>query len=51
LVEAKTRAGEYAADLQPSGGETIIGADSTLTESVGRILGDTGLLGLPACER
>ncbi len=52
LVEAGLRAGEYrAADLLPCGGETVIGADGALTESVEQILGDAGLLGLPACER
>ncbi|MET7727319.1 kinase [Streptomyces mirabilis] len=38
-------------DLLPGGIETIIGADSTLTETVDRIMLDTGLAGLPALER
>ncbi|MEU6878876.1 AAA family ATPase [Streptomyces sp. NPDC046712] len=37
-------------DLLPGGIETVIGADSTLTETVDRIMLDTGLAGLPALE-
>ncbi|WP_327250170.1 AAA family ATPase [Streptomyces sp. NBC_01320] len=38
-------------DLLPGGVETVIGADSTVTETVDRIMLDTGLVGLPALER
>ncbi|MGX1885464.1 AAA family ATPase [Streptomyces sp. NPDC055287] len=38
-------------DLLPGGTETVIGTDSTLTETVDRILYDTGLAGLPALDR
>jgi hypothetical protein len=38
-------------DLLPGGIETVIGADSALTETVDRILLDTGLASLPALER
>lgn len=38
-------------DLLPGGIETVIGADSTRTETVDRIMLDTGLAGLPALER
>ncbi|MGJ5755969.1 P-loop NTPase family protein [Streptomyces puniciscabiei] len=34
-------------DLLPGGVETVIGADSTLLETVERIMSDTGLAGLP----
>ncbi|MEU9378360.1 AAA family ATPase [Streptomyces sp. NPDC048255] len=37
-------------DLLPGGVETVIGAASALDETVGRILHDTGLAGLPARE-
>ncbi|MGW0944787.1 kinase [Streptomyces sp. NPDC002623] len=37
-------------DLLPDGAETVIGADSTLTQTVDRIMLDTGLDGLPARE-
>ncbi|MER5185709.1 AAA family ATPase [Streptomyces sp. NPDC002896] len=37
-------------DLLPGGIETVVGADSTLTETVDRIMLDTGLAGLPALE-
>ncbi|MGW0882373.1 kinase [Streptomyces sp. NPDC002671] len=38
-------------DLLPGGGETVIGADSTLAGSVDRIMLDTGLAGLPALDQ
>ncbi|WP_432076828.1 kinase [Streptomyces wuyuanensis] len=38
-------------DLLPGGVETVIGADSTMSETVDRIMSDTGLVGLPARER
>lgn len=38
-------------DLLPGGIETVISADSALTETVDRILLETGLTGLPALER
>ncbi|MFF4590241.1 AAA family ATPase [Streptomyces sp. NPDC001388] len=37
-------------DLLPGGVETVIGADSTLTETVDRVLRDTGLDALPPRE-
>ncbi|MFD3330294.1 AAA family ATPase [Streptomyces sp. NPDC058701] len=37
-------------DLLPGGGETVIGADSALADTVGRVLRDTGLAGLSAVE-
>ncbi|MFD9093191.1 hypothetical protein [Streptomyces collinus] len=38
-------------DLLPGGLETVIGTDSTLHESVERIMLDTGLAHLPAIDR
>ncbi|MBZ3900347.1 AAA family ATPase [Streptomyces griseiscabiei] len=38
-------------DLLPGGIETVIGADSALTETVDRIMCDTGLAHLPAVDR
>ncbi|MFF7237842.1 AAA family ATPase [Streptomyces collinus] len=38
-------------DLLPGGLETVIGAHSTLPDSVGRIMLDTGLAHLPAIDR
>ncbi|WP_198655591.1 kinase [Streptomyces geranii] len=38
-------------DLLSGGTETVIGADSTLRETVDRIMLDTGLAGLPALDR
>ncbi|MFF7281313.1 hypothetical protein [Streptomyces griseorubiginosus] len=37
--------------LLPGVGETVIGADSTLTETVDRIMVDSGLSHLPALDR
>ncbi|MFJ4077726.1 AAA family ATPase [Streptomyces iakyrus] len=37
-------------DLLPGGVETVVGAESTLRETVGRIMHDTGLAGLPALD-
>ncbi|MCI3226657.1 AAA family ATPase [Streptomyces sp. NP-1717] len=54
----KPQAGEYGErelrdwyrrlDLLPGGDETVIGADSALTDTVERIMRDTGLARLPA---
>ncbi|MFD8232378.1 AAA family ATPase [Streptomyces sp. NPDC059696] len=38
-------------DLLPGGVETVIDADSTLRETVDRIMRDTGLAALPAIDR
>lgn len=38
-------------DLLPGGSETVIGADSTLSGTVDRIMLDTGLAHLPALDR
>lgn len=38
-------------DLLPDGGETVIGADSALQETVDRIMLDTGLAHLPPLDR
>ncbi|MFC8430959.1 AAA family ATPase [Streptomyces sp. NPDC057253] len=38
-------------DLLPGVGETVVGADSTLTGTVGRIMLDTGLARLPELDR
>ncbi|MCL6667943.1 AAA family ATPase [Streptomyces panaciradicis] len=38
-------------DLLPGGLETVIGADSSLNDTVDRIMNDTGLVHLPAMER
>ncbi|WP_225824129.1 AAA family ATPase [Streptomyces naphthomycinicus] len=38
-------------DLLPDGLETVIGADSTLHETVDRVMSDTGLDRLPAVDR
>ncbi|MEU7051971.1 MULTISPECIES: kinase [Streptomyces] len=38
-------------DLLPGGIETVIGADSTLRETIDRIMFDTGLAHLPALDR
>jgi hypothetical protein len=35
----------------PGGVETVIGADSTLPQTVDRIMLDTGLAGLPEIDR
>ncbi|MDX2561107.1 kinase [Streptomyces sp. TX20-6-3] len=37
-------------DLLPGGVETVVGADSSLAETVERIMRDTGLAGLPPLE-
>ncbi len=37
-------------DLLPGGIETVIGADSTLSDTVGRIMRDSGLANLPALD-
>jgi hypothetical protein len=46
--EARLRDWYRELDLLPGGIETVIGADSTLRESVDRVMLDTGLAGLPA---
>ncbi|WP_299538164.1 AAA family ATPase [uncultured Streptomyces sp.] len=38
-------------DLLPGGRETVVGADSALTDTVGRIMRETGLDRLPARDR
>lgn len=38
-------------DLLPGGVETVLGADSTLHETVTRIMLETGLADLPALDR
>ncbi|MGP3951214.1 AAA family ATPase [Streptomyces sp. 7N604] len=48
--EAEMRAWYRPLDLLPSGLETVIGADSSLHETVDRIMLDTGLAHLPALE-
>ncbi|MFE0438745.1 AAA family ATPase [Streptomyces nigra] len=49
--EAQLRDWYRELDLLPSGIETVIGADSALHETVGRIMIDTGLAHLPAIDR
>ncbi|MGW7791061.1 MULTISPECIES: kinase [Streptomyces] len=48
--EAEMRAWYRHLDLLPGGVETVIGADSSLRETVDRIMSDTGLAGLPPRE-
>ncbi|MEH0573450.1 MULTISPECIES: AAA family ATPase [Streptomyces] len=48
--EADLRAWYRRLDLLPGAVETVIGADSTLTQTVDRIMRDTGLDRLPARE-
>lgn len=48
--QAELRAWYRPLDLLPGGVETVIGTDSALTETVGRIMRTTGLSGLPARE-
>jgi hypothetical protein len=48
--EAQLREWYRELDLLPGGVETVVGADSTLRETVGRIMHDTGLAGLPALD-
>ncbi|WP_280881419.1 kinase [Streptomyces pseudovenezuelae] len=49
--EAQLRDWYRPRDLLPGAVETVIGADSTLTETVDRIMLDTGLATLPAVDR
>ncbi|KUN81606.1 kinase [Streptomyces bungoensis] len=49
--ETQLRDWYRARDLLPDGGETVIGADSTLQETVDRIMLDTGLTHLPSLDR
>ncbi|MFI9029555.1 AAA family ATPase [Streptomyces sp. NPDC053560] len=49
--EAELRDWYRPLDLLPGGIETVIDADSTLHETVGRIMLDTGLAHLPALDR
>ncbi|MCJ1676409.1 kinase [Streptomyces sp. APSN-46.1] len=49
--EAEMRDWYRNLDLLPGGAETVIGADSTLPQTVDRILLDSGLAGHPARER
>ncbi|MFJ9939720.1 AAA family ATPase [Streptomyces erythrochromogenes] len=46
VTELDLRAWYRERDLLPGGVETVVGAGSTLAETVDRVLGDTGLLGL-----
>jgi len=48
--EVELRSWYRALDLLPGGEETVIGAGSSLDESVDRIMRSTGLVGLPAPE-
>jgi hypothetical protein len=48
--EAELRDWYRELDLLPGGIETVIGPDSTLMETVDRIMLDTGLAGLPALD-
>jgi predicted kinase len=48
--EAQLRDWYRELDLLPGGVETVIGADSTLSETVDRIMLDTGLAGLPTLD-
>ncbi|MFI8890481.1 kinase [Streptomyces paradoxus] len=50
LGEAELRDWYRELDLLPGGTETVIGPDSTLRETVDRIMRDTGLAGLPALD-
>ncbi|MFI9752937.1 AAA family ATPase [Streptomyces collinus] len=50
LGEAELRDWYRELDLLPGGTETVIGPDSTLRETVDRIMLDTGLAGLPALD-
>jgi hypothetical protein len=45
---AELRAWYRASDLLPGGTETVIGADSSLEETVDRVMRESGLAGLPA---
>lgn len=46
VTELELRAWYRERDLLPGGVETVVGAGSTLAETVDRVLRDTGLLGL-----
>ncbi|MFI9175813.1 kinase [Streptomyces lincolnensis] len=48
--EAELRAWYRELDLLPDGRETVIDEASTLTETIERIMVDTGLAGLPAID-
>lgn len=50
-AETEMRSWYRERDLLPGGIETVIGARSTLAETVERIMFDTGLAGLSAAER
>jgi predicted kinase len=51
VSETHLREWYRARDLLPGGVETVIGAESALHETVGRIMLDTGLAHLPAVDR
>jgi predicted kinase len=51
VAEADLREWYRPLDLLPGGAETVIGAGSTLSETVDRIMLDTGLGDLPALDR
>ncbi|MFF8263689.1 AAA family ATPase [Streptomyces virginiae] len=48
VTDRELRAWYRERDLLPGGVETVVGAHSALTETVERIMRDTGLVGLPA---
>ncbi|MFJ7095772.1 hypothetical protein ACIQWL_36905 [Streptomyces mirabilis] len=50
-LEGRLRDWHRPRDLLPDGFETVLGADSTLHETVDRIMFDTGLAHLPALDR
>ncbi|WP_395571759.1 kinase [Streptomyces sp. BK79] len=50
VAEARLREWYRARDLLPGGAETVIGADSTLSATVDRIMRETGLSRLPPLE-
>ena len=51
VTERELRTWYRTRDLLPDGLETVIGADSTLTDTINRIMNDTGLAGLPAHDK
>ncbi|MEU3854960.1 AAA family ATPase [Streptomyces sp. NPDC029554] len=51
VTETQLRDWYRPRDLLPGGMETVIGADSTLTRTVDRIMLDSGLAHLPALDR
>ncbi|MFE6905834.1 AAA family ATPase [Streptomyces erythrochromogenes] len=47
VTELELRSWYRERDLLPGGVETVVGADSTLAETIDRVMRDTGLAGLP----